>query len=101
MVCAKVVRLADIERHWQEEYSSMFTVVRASSHLVRQFVIDRDSPVKQPMQITLKPNVAYTSRNEATVGNKTVDVIYAETDPVVQRLKVVRERTRQMSTQQA
>lgn len=97
MVCTKVVRLAELERHWQEEYSNMFTV--KSTHLVRQFVIDRDSPVKQPIQISLKPNVAYTSRNENTVANKTVDVIYAETDPVAQRLRVIRDRATQMSMQ--
>lgn len=46
MVCAKTVRLADIERHWQEEYRAMLTVRDNSTHLVRQFVIDRDSPIK-------------------------------------------------------
>ena len=46
MVCAKTVRLADIERHWQEEYRAMLNVKANGTHLMRQFVIDRDSPIK-------------------------------------------------------
>jgi hypothetical protein len=95
-ICQKEFKLSEIELHWIQEYREL---CRPPDPFPRNFVRERDSPIKPGRTITLRPNVTFEAPSRNVTLTQTAELVVSGNMDT--RFQEVRMKPKTMNLQRA